>query len=109
MPSTTPWVFIDDKITLRAILNELTELQPTKPDVFIDLEGENMSQVGRISIMQLFYFSKLRVYLLDILKLDEAAFTTPNDAEITLKHILETKDIRKAMFDVRNDSAALYH
>ena len=109
MSSTTPWVFIDDKVTLRTILSELTELQSTKPDIFIDLEGENLSKVGRISIMQLFYFPKLRVYLLDILKLGKAAFTTPNDAGVTLKHILETENIRKAIFDVRNNSAALYH
>ena len=59
--------------------------------------------------MQLFLFPKLRVYLLDILKLGKDTFTTTNDSGVTFKQILESGNVRKAFFDVRNDSAALYY
>ena len=47
--------------------------------------------------------------LLDILKLGKDTFATTNDSGVTLKQILESSNVRKAFFDVRNDSAALYY
>ena len=66
MSLAKPWTFVEDQTALQAMLDELTELQSDKPDIFIDLEGENLSKDGRISIMQLFLFLKLHVYLCDV-------------------------------------------
>ena len=40
------WTFVEDQTAPQAMLDELTELQSDKPDLFIDFEGENLSNDG---------------------------------------------------------------
>ncbi|KIW33340.1 uncharacterized protein PV07_00197 [Cladophialophora immunda] len=49
------------------------------------------------------------IYLIDIQTLGHCAFTTPGKSGKTLKDILESTDIPKVFFDVRNDSDALHY
>ena len=108
MSSGKPWTFVDNHDALRAMLNDLDDLPSDKPDVFMDIERDDLSGIGQISIVQLFVLPKLHVFLIDILHLGSEAFTTPNRNGLSLQGILEAENVRKAFFDVRNDSAALY-
>ncbi|KAK1976524.1 exonuclease [Colletotrichum cereale] len=65
--------------------------------------------------LQLFWSSKLRrasrkhAYIIDICTLGHKAFLTPgNKTNQTLQAVLESSEITKVFFDVRNDSDALF-
>ncbi|MCJ1312434.1 hypothetical protein MMC25_006108 [Agyrium rufum] len=109
MSSSKAYTFVADQAALLEMLDDLTNLCSDKPDIFVDLEGENLSRTGSISILQLFLLPKLHVYLIDVLTLGSEAFETSNSTGTTFKSILESTNVRKAFFDVRNDSAAMYH
>jgi len=49
------------------------------------------------------------IYIVDVHKLQSAAFNTATADGTTLKSILESTGIIKVFFDLRNDSDALYH
>jgi exonuclease 3'-5' domain-containing protein 1 len=49
------------------------------------------------------------VYLIDVHKLQAAAFITAAADGTTLKSVLESPEIVKVFFDLRNDSDALHH
>ena len=91
------------------MLNDLYDLNSEKPDIFIDLEGENLSKVGQVFLLQLLLLPKVKTYLVDIIQLGDEAFNTRNERGTSFKDVLESAGICKAIFDVRNDSAALYH
>lgn len=85
-----------------------SDVPSTPPSVYIDLEGVNMSREGSISILQVYILPTEKSFLVDVYKLGEQAFSTPNKSGVTLKSILESQLVPKVIFDVRNDSDALY-
>jgi len=105
-PSTCE--IIDTCAALSKLLDGMVDLPTTPPSIYIDLEGVYLSRHGTISILQLFIAPHHRTYLIDIYTLQEKAFSTPGTKGQTLKDILESKDMPKVFFDVRNDSDALY-
>ncbi|KAM0513337.1 hypothetical protein ACHAPE_007989 [Trichoderma viride] len=81
------------------------------PPLYIDLEGERLSRNGNISLLTVLCYSVehlMQVDVIDIHTLGDAAFHTAGVRGKTLKNILESPEIRKVFFDVRNDSDALY-
>ena len=76
--------------------------------IFLDLEGVNLSRRGTIAIMQLLLPPSPVVYLVDIHVLANRAFTTKDEKGTSLKTVLEAPGIAKCLFDVRNDSDALF-
>ncbi|KAK7751866.1 hypothetical protein SLS62_006167 [Diatrype stigma] len=99
---------IDTPATISKLLDSLEGLPTTPPSLYIDLEGENISIHGPISILQLHVLPSNQTYLLDVKLLGHDAFTTPGTGGRTLRQLLESEHIPKVIFDVRNDSAALY-
>ncbi|KAF4773343.1 3'-5' exonuclease [Colletotrichum scovillei] len=82
----------------------------TVPLHYVDLEGDNLSRHGIISILQLYVAPKQHTYLLDIHALGDKAFLTPGERSgKTIKGFLEDPNTKKVFFDVRNDSDALFH
>jgi exonuclease 3'-5' domain-containing protein 1 len=107
--------FIATANELSAILPTLKDLPASSPNLYIDLEGANLSRHGTISLITLYVLSTNTVYLIDVHQLGAAAFTTTAvstsatpEPPLTLKTILESPDIPKVFFDVRNDSDALF-
>lgn len=92
-----------------AVVDSLDGLPAVPPSLYIDLEGINPSRDGSISILQLFVMPTRRTYLIDIHTLREKAFSTSGTKGCTFKDILESYATPKVLFDVRNDSDALYH
>ncbi|KAI1770809.1 ribonuclease H-like domain-containing protein [Hypoxylon cercidicola] len=99
---------IDTKEALSAVLDTLEGLPANPPSLYIDLEGVNLGRHGSISIFQLYVLPTSQTYLIDVQTLGFETFTTPGSHGRTLKDILESKTIPKVVFDVRNDSDALF-
>ncbi|KAJ5116156.1 hypothetical protein N7456_000504 [Penicillium angulare] len=70
----------------------------------------NLGRSGSISIISLYIPSERKVYLLDIFRLGEKAFSSVDlyGRDYSLKSILESPTILKGFFDIRNDSDALF-
>ncbi|KAI4858725.1 ribonuclease H-like domain-containing protein [Hypoxylon rubiginosum] len=100
--------FIDTKEALIVVLDTLEVLPANPPSLYIDLEGVNLSRHGSISIFQLYVLPTKQTYLIDVRTLGSEAFTTPGSDGRTLKDILESETTPKVIFDVRNDSDALF-
>lgn len=103
-----PTGLIDTSEAVAFLVSTLSSLPAHPPSIYVDLEGVELSRRGTISILQLFILPTNRTFLIDVHSLGEAAFTTPSSNGQTLKTILESEDVPKAFFDVRNDSDALY-
>ncbi|KAL2816178.1 ribonuclease H-like domain-containing protein [Aspergillus cavernicola] len=83
----------------------------SQPPLYINIEGEQLSQHGKISLMTVLVYPSeflMRPNIVDIHLLGPAAFSTAGKLGKSLKDILESPQILKVFFDVRNDSDALY-
>lgn len=109
LESTASCDLVDTSAALCGVLDALDGLPTRPPSIYIDLEGENLSRQGTISILQLYVLPTKLTYLIDIHTLGNEAFTCRGPSGGTLKDILESPDIPKVILDVRNDSDALYH
>ncbi|APA12498.1 hypothetical protein SS1G_03891 [Sclerotinia sclerotiorum 1980 UF-70] len=85
-----------------------SDIPTVPPSVYIDLEGIKIGRNGSISILQVYFLPTKESFLVDVHTLRERTFSTPNKSGVTLKSILESQLIPKVIFDVRNDSDALY-
>lgn len=101
--------FVDSEEKLSLMMDALDGLQNAPPSIFIDLEGVQLSRKGTISILQLYIHPHDHTYLVDVHQLQEKAFSIEGKKGNSLRKMLECKDTVKVIFDVRNDSDALYH
>ncbi|PGH06939.1 hypothetical protein AJ79_06413 [Helicocarpus griseus UAMH5409] len=90
-----------------------TWLGNPRPPLYIDIEGERLSRHGRVSLMTVLVYPGdseflMRPHIIDIHSLGPAAFSAAGKEGKTFKDILESPQILKVFFDVRNDSDALY-
>lgn len=74
----------------------------------VDLEGIELGRHGSISILSLYRPSEKRVYLIDVHKQGNEAFSTVSSHGTSLRMILESTVILKVLFDLRRDSDALF-
>ena len=74
----------------------------------MDLEGNNLSRNGTLSLVITLLEPERDVYLVDVTTLGRDTFTTAGADGRTLKAVPELKDIVKVFFDTRNDSDALF-
>ncbi|KAE8351574.1 ribonuclease H-like domain-containing protein [Aspergillus coremiiformis] len=84
-----------------------------QPPLYIDAEGEKLSRYGKISLLTVLAYSGKdsdleRTHIIDIHTLGAGAFSTVGGHGKSFKDILESPQILKVFFDVRNDSDALY-
>jgi exonuclease 3'-5' domain-containing protein 1 len=124
MPSLQPSTrssLLDSIDSLQSFLQELGNLlnHSNPKTLYLNLEGINLCQEGTVSILTLLAHDGVgpdQLYLIDIKTLGSSAFTTAAtspfptspDSPWTLKKILESPNIQKVFFDVRNDADALY-
>lgn len=100
--------FVDSTDGVQVLLKDIKECPIQPPLLFLDLEGVNLSRHGSIAIMQLLIPAVGKVYIVDIHFLKQQAFNTHSPDGTTLKNVLESTEIPKVFFDVRNDSDALF-
>lgn len=93
---------------LQAFLNGLPNDKGEVPRLFVDLEGNDLSRTGTLSLVNVLVEREDKVYLIDVTELQYEAFDTAGEQGRTLRGILESTEIDKVFFDIRNDSDALY-
>ena len=101
-------IVVDSATTLLSLLDNLINLSVDPPSLYLDLEGVKLGRHGSISIISLYVASTKKIYLIDIHRLGKTAFSTTNSSATSLKTILESPTIPKVIFDIRNDSDALF-
>lgn len=99
---------VDSENGVAALIDCLECLPTQPPSLYLDIEGVRLSRHGSISIIQLLVLPQNYIFLIDVFLLKEAAFSTTNDAGTSLRSILESAQVPKVFFDVRNDSDALF-
>jgi len=101
-------IVVDSASTLASLLDNLISLPVNPPSLYLDLEGIKLGRRGSISIISLYIVPIKKIYLIDIHRLGKTAFSTTNRSATSLKTILESPTIPKVIFDIRNDSDALF-
>lgn len=99
---------VNSESSVAWLVDSLKDLPIQPPSLYLDLEGINLSRNGSISIMQIFVLPTKHTFLLDVWALGEKAFNTSTPSGTNLRSILESEDIPKVFFDVRNDADALF-
>lgn len=79
-----------------------------QPAIFLDIEGVNLGRHGLISIMQIYLHPLNVMVMVDVTSLGRAAFETKGELGFSLQDILQSTNYAKYLFDLRNDSNALY-
>lgn len=106
----TRYSLINTTSQLSKVLDELAALPSERPYIYIDLEGDNLGRNGTTCLMQLHNDLRKHTYLIDLFVLGVTAYTTlAKDGTTSLKTIMESPDIPKAIFAITNDSDALFH
>ncbi|EAQ88734.1 hypothetical protein CHGG_05353 [Chaetomium globosum CBS 148.51] len=86
---------VDTTAKLSEMLDTLEGLPTEPPSLYFDLEGENLSRHGSVSILQLHVLPSSRRYLVDVHTLQHTAFSTCGENGLTLKELLESDGILK--------------
>ncbi|KAG8900537.1 hypothetical protein FRC00_012402 [Tulasnella sp. 408] len=109
MPSV--YTLIDTTEALSSLVSQLYELERTRPALFVDLEGYELSRNGRLALVTIYVLPLAMTYIVDVTVLGEVAFTTEGEdlPGKTLKSLLEDKSIPKVLYDCRHDNDALYN
>ncbi|KAL8364917.1 hypothetical protein RB595_003957 [Gaeumannomyces hyphopodioides] len=102
-PAISPTVVASAK-KLQSFLSSITPLST----LYLDLEGKDLGRHGTLDIITALVRPGRKIGLVDVQTLGEAAFTTANEAGVTLKHILEDRNVPKYLWDVRSDADALW-
>ena len=136
-PAAVPYEWVGTAAEMANVLGRLNLSTTLPPNLFVDLEGTNLGREGSISIISLLDRSQQKVFLIDLFKLGDEAFSTvtcahePKDGDgdvamtvddfvegfgetkledhfMTLKKIFESAEIPKVFFDARPDSDVLF-
>lgn len=99
---------IDSVSSLKSFLENLPPCNGVRPDLYIDLEGDDLCRQGTLSLVTVFVECRNSVHLIDVTTLRQQAFSTADTSARTLQGILEANDVIKVFFDIRNDSDALF-
>ncbi|KAG4439536.1 hypothetical protein IFR05_004976 [Cadophora sp. M221] len=94
---------------LLELLEFVARVAPDFAELFVD-EGNNHGKDGVLCTIQVtFGTTNTTTFILDVKALGESLFNTAGEGGISIKGILEDPAIFKFFFDVREDSAALFH
>ncbi|KAK8863229.1 3'-5' exonuclease [Apiospora arundinis] len=77
--------------------------------LYVDLEGTKLSRNGSLSLLTIYSPLARRAFVLDVFTLKSVAFDQTGSRECSIRTILESNRYKKAFFDVRNDSDALFY
>jgi exonuclease 3'-5' domain-containing protein 1 len=99
---------IDSPSALQTFIDDLPDCKGPEPSLYIDLEGNNLSRKGTLSLVTILVEPRHSVHLIDVTGLGGDAFSTAGSDGRTIRQILESPEIAKVFFDIRNDSDALF-
>jgi exonuclease 3'-5' domain-containing protein 1 len=99
---------IESPSALKTFIDSLPDCKGPVLSLYIDLEGNNLSRKGTLSLVTILVEPRHTVHLVDVTGLGEQAFHVAGSDGRTLKKILESQEIVKVFFDIRNDLDALF-
>lgn len=99
---------VETPTSLMDLLDSLPFLPTSPPSLYLDLQGNNLSRHGSLSLLTVHIAPHHHAYIIDVSKLEHGAFTTYGPRQKTLRSILESPAIPKVFFDLRNAADALY-
>ena len=91
---------IDTTPALQAFIADLPESTTDQPGLYVDLEGNDLSRNGTLSLITILVEPRHTVHLIDVKTLGAAAFTTPGSNGKTIQQILESETIIKVFFNL---------
>ncbi|XP_052817581.1 uncharacterized protein LOC128243702 [Mya arenaria] len=94
-------ILVDTEEKLKIEIACIKDLIKTDPVVALDCEGVHLSRKGELCLLSI--STRKRAFLVDVLKFKSMAF------DQGLKDILEDTNVKKLMFDCREDADALLH
>lgn len=102
--------FIDILEAIRGLVNWIglqdTWMGELQPPLYIDLECKRLGRNGQLMVCPGKDLG--RIYITVTHQLQDDTFQTKERRAKTLRTILESENVLKVFFDVRNDSDALY-
>ncbi|KAI6991660.1 hypothetical protein KC332_g8101 [Hortaea werneckii] len=99
---------IDSPSALEHFIGGLPDCKGPELSLYVDLEGNDRSRNGILSLVTILVEPRHTVHLVDVTGLRKQAFKTAGPDGRTLQSILESPEITKVFFDIRNDSDALF-
>ena len=97
-----------DIVPLKTFLDGVNDYEREPPSLYVDLEGNNLSRNGTLSLVTTLIARREKVYLIDVTTPGRDAFNTAGPDWRTLQDILESSKIVEVFFDIRNDSNVLF-
>lgn len=89
---------IDTRLSMKAFLDDLPNCVGPESSLYIDLEGNNLSRHGTLSLITVLVEPRHTTHLVDVTSLGNEAFTIAGSDGRTLKTILESPEIVKVFF-----------
>ncbi|KAK5942563.1 hypothetical protein PMZ80_005128 [Knufia obscura] len=103
------YVYVTKTEHVANMVTQLADLPTNTPNIGFDMEANNLGHNSELSLLQIRDYHNGISYLVDLLLLQKAAWTTTSaDGRTTLKGIFEDSTRIKLIFDCRQDSACLY-
>lgn len=99
---------VDTPQALAKFLDAIATTPLDPPSLYLDLEGDELSKDGTLTIIAVMVIPLDQVYIIDVQKLQQSTFSTRGEDGYNLKSVLECTKVPKVFFDIRNDSNALY-
>ena len=107
--SLTDYRYVTKCEQVAEMVTDLANLPTEHPNIGFDMEANNLGHMSFLSYLQVRDYHNRVSYLVDLLVLHKAAWTTTGaDGQTTLKSIFEDPNCTKLIFDTRQDSACLY-
>ncbi|KAF8888015.1 hypothetical protein BD779DRAFT_1672429 [Infundibulicybe gibba] len=109
MPTQT--IIVDTLRLLYWCLEDIapTTLAPGGLTISVDVEGVELCRAGRVCIVQFHVSGSSYIWLLDVVALGQQAFDAIDWRGRSVRGVLQGTAARKLLYDVRNDSDALYN
>jgi exonuclease 3'-5' domain-containing protein 1 len=109
----TDIIVVDSATTVLSLFDNLISLAVDPPSLSIlprcTSTWKELNLVATVlSVISLYIAPIKKIYLIDIHRLGRTAFSTTNNSATSLKTILESPTIPKVIFDIRNNSDALF-
>lgn len=99
--------FIDNEDSLRTALRHMSSCLSNHTSLYLDAEGHKLGRFGTLDMLQLHVLPTQQTLIVDVFTLQQESFITHVDG-FSLKSVLESENIVKVVFDVRNDSDAMF-
>ncbi|KIW91253.1 uncharacterized protein Z519_08149 [Cladophialophora bantiana CBS 173.52] len=99
---------IDNKDALEVFVSEIQGISNDPPSFYIDAEGFNLGRFGIMDLLQVHVLPLHETFIVDVFTLAHPAFDTMFQGN-SLRMLLESLSIPKVIFDIRNDSDAMFN